>query len=302
MTGPARSFRFLVNPRSGGGAAAEAVVPVAKLLRERGARVEVTYSPGPRAVLDLATAAVQAGDVVVSVGGDGMLSSLVGRMAQLRDAGGVLGLVPAGRGNDFARMLGVPQTPPEVAGRLLGAQPHRVDLIECERRVVAGSVYSGVDARAAAMVAAMERVPRPCQYPLAAMRALARYVPHRYRLTVDGETCEVEAATVVVANSGFYGSGMRISPSASLTDGLVEVVVIGAASRLALMRAFPKIYDGSHVEHPAVTVMRGRSIQLTALSPRPVPVGGDGEDLGMLPGPGQEPLRMRVLPGALTVL
>ena len=87
-----RSFSFLVNPASGGGAAPDAVVPVARLLREAGSTVDVTYSPGPRATDDLVRAAVARGDVVVSVGGDGMLSHLAGAVSE---AGGVLGVLPS---------------------------------------------------------------------------------------------------------------------------------------------------------------------------------------------------------------
>ena len=105
VTSPAnaRSFTFLVNPASGGGAAPEAVVPVARLLRDAGATVEVTYSPGPKAMAGLVDAALGRGDVIVSVGGDGMLSSLAGPVSR---ADGTLAVLPAGRGNDFARMLG----------------------------------------------------------------------------------------------------------------------------------------------------------------------------------------------------
>uniref|UniRef100_UPI002B2709A6 diacylglycerol/lipid kinase family protein n=1 Tax=Nocardioides sp. TaxID=35761 RepID=UPI002B2709A6 len=103
---PERSFNFLVNPASGGGAAPGAVIGVTRVLRDAGARVDVTYSPGPLAMAGLVEQAVARGDVVVSVGGDGMLSSLAGGVSQV---GGTLAVVPAGRGNDFARMLGLPE-------------------------------------------------------------------------------------------------------------------------------------------------------------------------------------------------
>ena len=136
-----RSFTFLVNPKSGGGAAPGAVVPVARVLREAGATVDVTYSPGPQAMTALVDEAVGRGDVVVSVGGDGMLSSLAGLVSA---AGGTLGVVPAGRGNDFARMLGVPEDA-EAQGRvLLEGDVRAVDLVAVSglgpRRVVAGAV------------------------------------------------------------------------------------------------------------------------------------------------------------------
>lgn len=299
-----RAFTFLVNPASGGGAAPAAVVPVARVLREAGARVDVTYSPGPLAMAALVTEAVDRGDVVVSVGGDGMLSSLAGLVSA---AGGTLGVVPAGRGNDFARMLGLPLDPPAVADLLLSGPVRSVDLLSltlasAPARLVAGSVYSGVDARASEIVDRSHLLPRRLQYPYAALRALATYAPARYRVVVDGVASEYDAATVVVANSAYYGSGMQIAPAASVSDGLLDVVVIEAASRVALMRALPQVYSGAHVRLPEVTVLTGRSVSLSASSARPVPVGGDGEPLGVLPALDASPACVEVLPGALSVI
>ncbi|MCD4533212.1 diacylglycerol kinase family lipid kinase [Nocardioides sp. cx-169] len=304
MSSP-RSFSFLVNPASGGGAAPEAVVPVARELRSAGASVEVTYSPGPKAIGSLVDAAVDRGDVVVSVGGDGMLSSLAGAVS-LR--GGTLGLLPAGRGNDFARMLGLPGDASAQARVLLEGEVRAVDLLafcapDAAVRHIAGSVYSGVDARAAEIVDRARWVPRRAQYPYAALRALATYQPARFRVTVDGETREFPAACVVVANSGYYGNGMLIAPSASLDDGLLDVVVIEAAGKLELMRSLPKVYDGAHVSLPEVTVLTGRRVEVAADGRRcAVPVGGDGEPLGSLPGIAGPAAVVEVLPGALSVV
>ncbi|MEJ7794583.1 MAG: diacylglycerol kinase family protein [Nocardioides sp.] len=300
MSTPA-GFRFLVNPSSGGGAAPEAVVPVARLLRDAGAEVEVTYSPGPQAMRALVDAALDRGDVIVSVGGDGMLSSLAGPVAE---GGGVLGVLPAGRGNDFARMLDLPTTPEAQAELFLSGATRAVDLISYADRLVAGSVYAGVDARASEIVDRARLLPGTLQYPYAALRSLATYRPGRYRVAVDGEEREFSAATVVVANSAYYGKGMRIAPAASLADGLLDVVVIEAASRIALMRALPSVYDGSHVERDEVHVLTGRRVELSGSGRgrAPIPVGGDGEPLGSLPGPDEQPAVVEVRPGALTVL
>ncbi|MCD4523837.1 diacylglycerol kinase family protein [Nocardioides sp. cx-173] len=305
MSSP-RSFCFLVNPASGGGAAPEAVVPVARELRSAGATVEVTYSPGPKAMDSLVDAAVDRGDVVVSVGGDGMLSSLVGAVS-LR--GGTLGLLPAGRGNDFARMLGLPADASAQARVLLEGEVRAVDLLAfcapdgAAVRHIAGSVHSGVDARAAEIVDRARWVPRRAQYPYAALRALATYQPARFRVSIDGETREYPAACVVVANSGYYGNGMLIAPSARLDDGLLDVVVIEAAGKLELMRSLPKVYDGAHVSLPEVTVLTGRRVEVAADGRRSaVPVGGDGESLGSLPGLAGLAAVVEVLPGALSVV
>jgi diacylglycerol kinase (ATP) len=299
-----RTFTFLVNPTSGGGAAPGAVVPVARILRDAGATVDVTYSPGPHVMVELVEAAVGRGDVVVSVGGDGMLSSLAGLVSE---RGGTLGVVPAGRGNDFARMLGVPDDAAGQARLLLESAVRPVDLLAVDgmgpaRRLVAGSVYAGVDARAAEIVDGATWLPRRLQYPYAALRALATYQPGRYRVSVDGEEREYAAATVVVANSAYYGSGMQIAPLASVEDGLLDVIVIEAAGRLALMRSLPKVYDGAHVHLPEVTVLSGKRVEVRGSSRSPIPVGGDGEPLGSLPPLDAAPATVEILPGALSVL
>jgi diacylglycerol kinase family enzyme len=252
--------------------------------------------------LDLVKSAVERGDVVVSVGGDGMLSSIAGQVVSL---GGTLGLVPAGRGNDFVRMLGLSADPVDVARVLLSGTPTPTDLLALRLdgappRIVAGSVYAGVDAVAGEVVDKVRWLPSRLQYPYAAVHSLATYTPVAARVVVDGTAHDFRAATVVVANSAYYGSGMKIAPSASVDDGLLDVIVIEAATRRGLIRALPKVYDGSHVDLPEVHVLRGRSVEVSG---RPgVPVGGDGEPLGHLPADPSSPAVVDLMPGALTLL
>lgn len=294
-----RSFSFLVNRSSGSGTGPGAAIPVAGLLREAGATVEVSYSPGPRATLEAIGHAADRGYVVVSVGGDGMLSSIAGEVSRL---GGTLGIIPSGRGNDFARMIGLDPAPEAIARTLLEAEPVATDLIKATlpggaARTVAGSVYAGVDAQTADLVNQIRWLPRRLQYPAAAVTSLARFVPSSFSMVIDGTEHTVTAACVVVANSGYYGSGMRIAPSASIDDGELDVVIIGASGRLDMLRAFPKVYDGSHVGLDQVQALRGKSITVAA---RPaVALGGDGEPLGML---GSDALRVEVDAGALRLL
>ncbi len=291
MTTDGRAFHLLVNPASGGGAAPAAVVPVARLLRDAGARVAVTYSPGPEACRLLVAEAVSRGEVVVAVGGDGMVASLAGAVV---DAGGTLGLVPSGRGNDFARQLGIAPDPFSVARTLLTAVPRAVDVLDAGGRVVVGSVYAGVDSLASEHVDRAHRLPRSVQYPYAAVRSILAHRPATYDIVVDGVLHRHDAFTVVVANSGYYGSGMHIAPRARLDDGEAEVVVIGATSKLSLVRSLPRLYDGTHVELDQVRTLRGRQVTVTASSP--LCAYGDGERLSALP------VTARVRPAALTVL
>ncbi|GAB3868402.1 diacylglycerol kinase family protein [Nocardioides maradonensis] len=300
-----RSFSFLVNPLSGGGAGPKVVVPLARALREAGAEVEVSYTTTAAESPSLVAEAVAHGSVVASVGGDGMLSSVAGAVA---DADGVLAVVPAGRGNDFARMLEVPTDLDVQVRLLLHGNERRIDLLRTTTAtgttsVVAGSVYAGVDARASEIVDRSRWMPSTLQYPLAAVRALAAYRPFDAVLEVDGERTTHRAATVVVANSRYYGKGMAIAPSASVDDGLLDVVVIEAASRLELIRSLPKVYDGGHVALPEVTVRTGRHVRLSGayVGGGAVPVGADGEQQTPLPA-GPDALTVDLLAGALRVL
>lgn len=293
-----RSFAFLVNPLSGGGSGPAAVVPVARALRDAGCTVDVTYSPGPAGCRDLVAEAVARGDIVVAVGGDGMLASLAGAVV---DHDGVLGIVPSGRGNDFARALGTDPDPAAVAAALLSGAERRVDVIdvrgpnlpEAVGRVVLGSVYAGVDSLASAHVDRAHRLPRSLQYPYAAVRSILETRPATYTVCVDGEQHRLTAATVVVANSGWYGSGMHIAPDAQVDDGLLDVVVVGATTRRRLLGSLRRVYDGSHVSLPDVVVLRGREVTVAADGPVAY---GDGERLGPLP------VTARVRPGVLRVL
>ena len=308
----ARSFTFLVNPSAGGGAAPKVVVPLARRLREAGAEVEVSYTSSPSVVPDLVDAAIAAGRVVVSVGGDGMLSSVAGAVV---DAGGELAVIPAGRGNDFARMLEVPTDEEGQVALLLHGKPAPVDLLSVTMpgrtpTLVAGSVYAGVDARAAEIVDRSHWLPSRLQYPIASVRALGTYRPATLTITVEGTDGERHrsqhrAATVVIANSRFYGKGMAIAPDASIDDGELDVVVIEAAGRLDLIRSLPKVYDGAHLALAAVKVTRGTRVTVSGRydgTGGPVPVGADGESLGDLPDRDDTPLAVEVRPGAVRIL
>lgn len=286
-----RAYTAVVNPAAGGGRAAAALVPVAWRLRAAGSPVTVAYSRSLDDACQLAREAAGRGEVVVAVGGDGMVGAVAGAVV---DAGGVLGIVPAGRGNDFARQVGLPHDPDALARVLLEGEPRLVDVAEADGRVVVGSVYAGVDSAASRIVNRARLVPRRIVYPYAAVRALATFRPATYRISVDGEELTERAYTVVAANSGYYGAGMHIAPDARVDDGLLDVVVIRAVSRLRLAAALRELYPGTHTRRPEVLVLRGREVRVAA--ERPIPVYGDGDPIGVLP------VTVRVRPGALRLL
>ncbi|MFG2310454.1 YegS/Rv2252/BmrU family lipid kinase [Streptomyces sp. NPDC048566] len=291
-----RQFTAVVNPTAGGSTGAAALLHVARLLREAGAGLDTEYSRSLAHARELARAAGERGRTVLAVGGDGIAGGIGGALS---GTGTVLGLVPAGRGNDFARALGLPTEPAELARVLLDAAPRRVDTIEVEsaahaRTVVLGSVYAGVDALANRHANQARLLRGAASYYAGGLRAVTGWRPASYRVTVDGVEHAHRGYTVVAANSAFYGSGRIIAPAARVDDGLLDVVMIREAPRRLFFTLMNELKTGAHVDRPEVVILRGREIRVEA--DRPVPYGADGEVDAVLP------VTARVLPGALAML
>ncbi|MET7288062.1 YegS/Rv2252/BmrU family lipid kinase [Streptomyces sp. NPDC005573] len=291
-----RQFTAIVNPTAGGSTGAATLLQVARLLREAGATLETEYSGSLAHAREIARDAGAAGRVVLAVGGDGMAGGIGGALSGT-DA--VLGLIPAGRGNDFARALGLPADPEALARILLDGEPRHVDTIEVEsavhpRTVVLGSVYAGVDALANRHANESRLLRGAASYYAGGLRAVTTWRPADYRVTVDGVTHTHRGYTVVAANSPYYGSGRIIAPSAEVDDGLLDIVLIREAPRRLFFALMNELKTGAHVRRPEVQVLQGRELRIE--SSRPVPYGADGEVEATLP------VTVRVRPGDLAVL
>jgi diacylglycerol kinase (ATP) len=129
---------------------------------------------------------------------------------------------------------------------------------------------------------------------LAIARELPRFKATSIQLTVDGQPHELRAMLVAIANGHSYGGGMRIAPAAALDDGTLDICIVGEVSKPEFMRAFPRVFRGTHVTHPAVTMLTGADVQIDA--ERQLPIVGDGELVRGLP------VRITVLPAALAVV
>lgn len=202
---------------------------------------------------------------VVAVGGDGTLHSAVQAVA---GTGVPLGIVPAGTGNDIAACLGVPEQPLDAARRIRdaldNARTQRFDLARMERdgavRWSAGVIGLGFDTLVNDLANRMKFPKGPRRYDIAIVLELARLRPRRYRLTVDGVSEELDAVLAAIGNTARYGGGMRICPAADPTDGLLDMTIAAPISRWTLMRIKPRVYAGTHVNHPAVRQIRAREI------------------------------------------
>jgi len=286
-----RSFTALVNPISGGGRAARSWEPLAERIGNAGARVRVEVTRSRDHAIELAMAAAADGDVVVAVGGDGLVRDLAGAAVA---SGGTLGIVPAGRGNDLARALRLPTTVDGLATLLLEGPARTIDVLDVNGTIVPGNVYAGLDSVANRIINNSRWMPGALLYRLAPIRAIATWKAARYTISADGVTTTVKAHMVVLANSGAYGHGLQIVPPARLDDGLLDVLIVGDQPRRAVISFMREAGQGTHVQRPEVSLSTAREVTLTA--DRPLPVCGDGDELGQLP------LTVRLRPGALQIL
>ncbi|MEU2118202.1 diacylglycerol kinase [Streptomyces sp. NPDC016459] len=311
---------LFVNPTAGRGRGAHAAQPAARALRDAGFAVRTVLGHDAADALRRAREAVAEGTgALVAVGGDGMVSLALRAVAGTRTP---LGVIAAGTGNDFARTLGLPLRDPGAAAGVTAeilktTGGRNIDLGRISRGPAAagapaggptgptalggpaprwyGTVLaSGFDSRVNDRGNRMRIPAGRFTYDLAIIAELAGFRPVPYRLTLDdGHVVETDATLVAVGNGSSYGGGMRICADARTDDGLLDVTVVGDCDRTTLIKVFPRVYKGTHLDHPKVTTYRVRSLTLDA----PDTTGyADGEPLGPLP------LTVECVPAALRVL
>ena len=287
-----RDVALLCNPSAGGGRAAKVLPRAERALSELGVRFHTEVTRDLAHALELARGAAAAGEVTVTLSGDGLVGCVVGALREV--PGSLLGILPGGRGNDTARMLGIPSDIEAACAVVAGGVVRDLDIGDVEGRSFIGIASLGFDSDANRIAnEAPARLGR-LVYVYGALRALAAWQPVAFDLRLDGEPIAVNGYTVAACNSGYYGGGMHVAPDASLDDGLLDVVLIAEHSKRGFLRNLPKAFKGAHVEHPAVRVLRGRELHVT--TDRPFTVYADGDPIG------DTPLTIRVVPHALRVL
>ena len=282
---------LIVNPHSAGGRALRCLDAVEAALDARRVEFRVERTRSLEHGVEQALLAVEAGELPVAMSGDGLLGAIGGAMAGVETP---LGVIPSGRGNDLARVLGIPTEPAAAVETVLAGHSRAIDVGEANGRRFLGIASTGFDSDANELANRTRVVRGTLVYAYAALRTLARWKPARFTIVAEGERRRFSGYSVAVANSRCYGGGMRIAPEAELDDGRFDVVTIGEVGKLRFVSNLPKVFKGTHVESDEVGVFRARQLELSAS--RPFPVDGVGLVPSVLPA------RLRVLPRALRVL
>ena len=286
-----RRVALVVNPTSGRGLGARIAPVVRERLAAAGLTVDVHATTCAEDVGKISAEVVASGaDAVALIGGDGTIH--LGAQV-LAKSGMPFGVIPAGTGNDFARGIGVPLKDPAAAADLIVAGKTRtVDLAVAEGKFITTVVAGGFDSLVNKRANAMSWPKGNSRYTVATLAELRTFSPLEYVVTVDGEVIETKAMLVAVGTGPTYGGGLQICAGAVIDDGLLDITIIEPVSRLTLLQLFPKLSKGTHVGHPRVRALRGRSVRIESAG---ITAYADGEILGPLP------VDVTIAPGALTV-
>jgi diacylglycerol kinase (ATP) len=291
----------LTNPASGHGAAIRAAQTAIARLQHRGIEVVEIIGDDAEDARYLAGAAVERGtDALMVTGGDGVVSNA---LQVLAGTDVPLGIIPAGTGNDHAREFGIPTKDPEAAADIVvDGWTETIDLGRIQRgegrkkcdkwfgTVAATGFDSLVTDRANRMSWPHGRL----RYYIAMLAELSQLRKLPFRLVLDG-TREIEANITLAAfgNTRSYGGGLLICPNADPTDGLLDITMAHSASRTRLVRLFPTVMKGTHVNLDEVSTARAKSIRVECPG---INVYADGDFACPLPA------EISAVPGALKIL
>ena len=297
--------RIIVNPVAGAGRTAREWPRIQGLFREQGMRFEHDETEAPGHAIELAKEAVQKGyETIISVGGDGTIHEIVNG---LYEAGGNkdarLGIICTGTGSDYARTVGIPRHYEEACRRISDSKQVAVDLGTIEysqngsrmERVFVNFAGMGFDAEIVRRTTrSFKALGSTLSYLLGVFTTLVSYRNREIEVVIDGEKSLKKVCAVVANNGRYAGGGMFAAPDADLSDGILDIMIIGDIGKADLIRSLPSIYKGTHNSHPKVTMKRAKEVEIR--SEQSLNLQADGELLGNLP------VRFGIIPSALNII
>ena len=214
---------------------------------------------------------------LVAVGGDGLAHLVLQKCALTTIP---VCFIPAGTGNDFVRSLGWPvEGLHEILRAAVSKQPSGIDLGLVDGEWFGAILSTGFDSLCNERANALTWPKGPMKYNVAMALELPLFKPRKYTLTLDDQVIQTEAMLIAIGNSKSYGGGMLVCPGASLHDGLFDVMILKPVSIPTFLRIFPRVFKGTHIQHPAVKIYRAKTAEIDANAV----AYADGERIGSLP-------------------
>jgi diacylglycerol kinase (ATP) len=269
----------VVNPKAGLGAAASLATQVVGFLQSR----DIAYrmiSPNSAAETKVfVKESLQSGEAtkLLSIGGDGLFHLLLQFAIEFKVP---LAVAPGGTGNDFYRTLGwFGHDLTDYLDHLISTPPSLIDVGVVDGEYFGAVLSSGFDSVVNERANTMKWPKGPAKYNVAIALELPKFKAIKFKIFADEKVLEVEAMLIAVGNGSSYGGGMRVCPDADLNDGLFDIMILHPVSKLEFVKVFPTVYQGTHIEHPQVEVVRAKHIRIESVAV----AYADGERIGQLP-------------------
>jgi YegS/Rv2252/BmrU family lipid kinase len=294
---------FVVNPASANGSTRRRWPEIAHQAAEAGLVGPALLSEGPGQIAELARRVCEDGArLVVAVGGDGTVNEAVnGLMRVDAERRAELATVPRGTGKDFARSFGIPTAVAKALDVARGGAVRTVDVGRASfvqwdgspgESYFANFAGAGISGAVAARAnASSKALGGKVAFFRATTSVFMRWRNTHYDVQIDGARRSGRMLEVIAAIGDQLAGGMRLAPGADPADGLLDVVLIGDATKLDFVRTLPGIYRGTYLPHPRAEIVRGRRLEIETATPLPIAL--DGEQ------PGTTPAVFEIVPGAL---
>ncbi len=287
--GPTMSSSFtgvIINPAAAGGRALKSIPLVTRSLREWSIPYQVAITTAPHDAWRMALEFAEAGtERIIAVGGDGTFNEVVNGL-QESGRSVPLGLVPQGTGSDFPRTVGISTDTKTALFQACFGETRAIDLGHARldsgvSRYFLNVAGLGFDSTVAERAARTKLPGSKTSYLSALAVSLARYSNIEVKITSPGQVVSTRAVFVTVANAKFFGGGLMIAPMADISDGMLDLAIIGNLGLGELIRQIPNVYRGKHTSHPQFTHFPIETARIEPASPALVQV--DGEILGLAP-------------------
>jgi diacylglycerol kinase (ATP) len=278
---------IIVNPNAGSGRALKAGAVLAGDLSDLGKHVRVVETIGPADAQRLICTEAGNVDVILAVGGDGTLHQVANGLLAT-DSSAALGAVPAGSGNDFARVIGMPTSPRSWAASIVGGHMKMVDVGQIDWKDDVGehtefflnAAGCGLDAAIADRATSIRYLRGWPRYMAAVFQSLKRWenpIAHVDLTDSDGETASFSEAVLLstVGNGRTSGGGFMLTPRAKVDDGLLDVCLVPKTPLGRVLQLIPRVLKGSHTSEPEVRYAQTSDVRMRF--EQPVPIHLDGE-------------------------
>lgn len=297
------SAKLICNPAAGRGQAGRRVGDVQAMLRSLGIESDVALTKAPGDATRLARQARANFALVIAMGGDGTLNEVVNGLVQEQAAAQPTGdrtklaIIPVGTGNDFVKMLAIPQDWRAACTRIAQGQPRPVDIGQVNGRIFLNNVGIGFDAQVGIEAHKIRWLRGQAVY----IAALARNMLLSYRtpqvtVQLDDVKYEQSITLLTIGNGRCSGGGFWLTPDAQVDDGFFDICLVRGLSKAQMLALVPSAMKGTHITAPPVRMSRARRITVTSADP--LPVHADGEILYT----DADHLEVTLLPAALEVI